>query len=735
MIEEQKNILFGKIAIKLGFVTEEGIRKVLINQETDSIIGIKKHIGTYLFEEGLITKEQIHQILQLQKKYIEKLNIPNTDFLNNADNKINNSSTNSETENNSNELKHNSYQFNNKTYSSLKELSIHMANDWTKAVSEFESNSFRDWLENNNEDNKIISLYDNLMANKDLSIDEKIFNFFCGVNQDFPLIYKGILINKELLTKISLNIINNKVIATDLLLLKEIISKNIIKNYYNLIGNEGEYKNNYEKVFDEFKHFTSIEDYSYVILINYSEESKKIIINKISEIFHNYIFIEPLPGLNTIDESNEKIQRIIDNKCTTIELIELYLLIKNNSDSLPDIRFTYFISKNLFDEKYSEVRDQCIYFSKTHVVQPIANVITANNIILIKKIINNTKTNEYSAKLWEDLNLLSLIDLNSLSVHQDAIINNEETSTIRSLAPAIPNVSHDATLKKEETLLTQIIGLSILFLLIFIIYWAISAPTKYIYNYFFDTKITIDLGGGVTLEMVKINAAGQSFKMGSSSIDEDLSYAIVGVHTVSFSKDYFIGKYEITQGQWKSIMNGQNPSHFKNGDNYPVENISWNDICGARGFLEKLNMARPSGYIGFRLPTEAEWEYAARAGTKTRFYWGDDPSDTNLISSHAWYQDNSSSKTHPVGKKLPNSFGLYDMPGNVSEWCRDWYGIRQSNSVVSDPTGPASGSYRVMRGGDWSGEAWCCRSAYGSNTYPHSISSKRGFRLALPSSQ
>jgi len=162
------------------------------------------------------------------------------------------------------------------------------------------------------------------------------------------------------------------------------------------------------------------------------------------------------------------------------------------------------------------------------------------------------------------------------------------------------------------------------------------------------------------------------------------------VHSVTVS-DFYIGKYEVTQKQWVEIM-GSNPSYFK-GDNRPVENVSWNDV---QEFIRKLN-EKTGG--NFRLPTEAEWEYAARGGNKSRGY---KYSGSNNVGEVAWYWNNSGKKTHPVGTKKPNELGIYDMSGNVWEWCADWYDKNYyQNSPRNNPKGPASGSSRVLRGGSW----------------------------------
>ena len=193
---------------------------------------------------------------------------------------------------------------------------------------------------------------------------------------------------------------------------------------------------------------------------------------------------------------------------------------------------------------------------------------------------------------------------------------------------------------------------------------------------------------------------------------------------VTLTKPFYIGKYEVTQAQWKVVM-GNNPSHFK-GDNRPVENVSWN---GAMEFCKKLNDLglAPAGYK-FSLPTEAQWEFAARGGNLSKGY---EYSGSNDINEVAWYTDNFGSQTHDVGGKKPNELGLYDMSGNVLEWCLDWYDD-YSNSAVTDPQGPQRGSYRVMRGGSWLNVAFGCRVASRSFRNPdYRRSSDGGFRLAL----
>jgi formylglycine-generating enzyme required for sulfatase activity len=231
-------------------------------------------------------------------------------------------------------------------------------------------------------------------------------------------------------------------------------------------------------------------------------------------------------------------------------------------------------------------------------------------------------------------------------------------------------------------------------------------------------KLVKDATTGIEMVYVK----GGCYRMGDSS----------SAHEVCVN-DFYIGKYEVTQGQWQAVM-GTNPSYFKNcGDNCPVEQVSWND---AQEFIGKLNqritplnppLSKGGGKGGYRLPTEAEWEYAARSGGK-REEWAGTSSESDL-GDYAWYDKNSGSKTHPVGQKKPNGLGLYDMSGNVWEWVQDWYGDYSSGSQ-NNPTGPSNGTSRVLRGGSWLDLAVSARSAFRFWFEPVNRYCDLGFRLA-----
>lgn len=217
--------------------------------------------------------------------------------------------------------------------------------------------------------------------------------------------------------------------------------------------------------------------------------------------------------------------------------------------------------------------------------------------------------------------------------------------------------------------------------------------------------INLGLGGGVKLDLVLIRPG--KFLMGSETAADEKP-----VHKVTISQQFYLGKYEVTQAQWEAVM-GSNPSGFK-GATLPVEQVSWEDC---QEFIEKLNS---KGIGTFRLPTEAEWEYACRAGTT-----GDHAGN---LDEMAWYKMNSDDKTHLVGTKKANPWGLYDMHGNVWEWCQDRYGDYPTGAV-QDPAGAAGGSFRVFRGGSWNSRAYNCRSANRNRYSPSYRSDGLGFRL------
>ena len=227
-----------------------------------------------------------------------------------------------------------------------------------------------------------------------------------------------------------------------------------------------------------------------------------------------------------------------------------------------------------------------------------------------------------------------------------------------------------------------------------------------------------DSGTGIEMLLVPPGSFQMGCIMGSNQYG---CYSIEQpVHQVTLTSAFYLGRYEVTQAQWTARM-GSNPSFFQASSGYPdsgsrpVERVSWNTI---QGYLSAT---------GLRLPTEAEWEYACRAGTQTPFYNGS--MDDNTVGALAWYAPNSGSQTHAVGGKAANGFGLHDVLGNVSEWVNDWYGTYQSGTQT-DPSGPASGSVRLSRGGAWNFDTFWVRSTSRDGVTPSDVYNFVGFRVA-----
>ena len=225
-----------------------------------------------------------------------------------------------------------------------------------------------------------------------------------------------------------------------------------------------------------------------------------------------------------------------------------------------------------------------------------------------------------------------------------------------------------------------------------------------------------------------------TFLMGSSANEVGHDTDEEPITQVILASSFWMGKYEVTQREYLAVM-GDNPSSFPGNLSRPVESLTWleaTDYCTRLTALERTAGRLPAGFV-YRLPTEAEFEYACRAGTTTRYYFGEDP-NLEIIGSYAWYGDNSAESPHPVGEKLPNGFGLFDMSGNVREWCADWYTQFFPGGVVINPRGPGFGEARVFRGGSFAltaKSALNCRSARRDQVTPDRAVFDVGFRVVL----
>jgi formylglycine-generating enzyme required for sulfatase activity len=232
-----------------------------------------------------------------------------------------------------------------------------------------------------------------------------------------------------------------------------------------------------------------------------------------------------------------------------------------------------------------------------------------------------------------------------------------------------------------------------------------------------DSALEPTFTNSIGMEFVLIPAG--TFMMGSPDSDTEAWSNEKPIHRVTISKPFYMGKHPVTQGQWAAVM-GNNPSRFQGDSNRPVESVSWEE---AQEFILKLDAKE--GNTKYRLPTEAEWEYAARAGTTTTYSFGD---RADQLGEYAWYWGNSSGTTHPIGQKQPNAWGLYDMHGNVWEWVQDWSG-GYSAEAATDPQGAPSSAFRLVRGGSCGNGARHCRSACRSSIASSYRFGGLGFRL------
>ena len=239
--------------------------------------------------------------------------------------------------------------------------------------------------------------------------------------------------------------------------------------------------------------------------------------------------------------------------------------------------------------------------------------------------------------------------------------------------------------------------------------------------------VSVILPGDVELKFCTIPAG--SFVMGSPENEQDREVGEGPQRRVTISKPFLLGMFEITHDQWKAVTGKiRNYAGFDGSNfNAPMQTTSWNEC---KDFVDKINEL---GIGKFRFPTEAEWEYACRGGTTTRFYWGEDP-DLTGIDEYAWYDENSDGEAHEAGEKKPNPWGLFDMAGNVYEWCQDWHGPYGS-AVQIDPQGPATGSAKVFRGGEWFNPAQNCRSAFRGKFAPDDWLYFGGLRLVMENSE
>jgi formylglycine-generating enzyme required for sulfatase activity len=235
-----------------------------------------------------------------------------------------------------------------------------------------------------------------------------------------------------------------------------------------------------------------------------------------------------------------------------------------------------------------------------------------------------------------------------------------------------------------------------------------------------STSAAEEYVNSINMEFIRVPAG--TFLMGAHDLENGSSKETPR-HTVHISQAFYLAKYEVTQEQWMAVMGSINPSNFISQDR-PVDEVSWNDV---QIFIQRLNTIEKTH--AYRLPTEAEWEYAARAGSETSYCYGDDPEGAEL-ARYAWFEQNAGQQTHPVGRLSPNAWGFYDMHGNVTEWVQDFYDKQYySVSPEKDPRGPKTGRKMVVRGGSWINQPYSCRSAARGYYSADYTDSDFGFRI------
>jgi formylglycine-generating enzyme required for sulfatase activity/serine/threonine protein kinase len=674
----------------------------------------------------------------------------------------------------SNSRKVRPYKFEGIEYYSLEDLLLPMAKNWNQAIIDFESNELRDWIVREIRDKDTQVLFEDLINDERLNINQKMFEFFCRSSINFPFIFKGVLISFEWLIDISLKIINNKANDHEKEVLTDLKDGFLIEKYYKINGNNN-FLNEFKPILNDWRLASNnLDDLAKITLLNLSKEYKTNLVDKIKNEFKDCIIINPFEGLKTVDNSFGLICKIIQNNYNNFDLLiasnvtKNKLISKNEIEQKTDILIAYtneifenisnddiiqiynehanIFSNNLSDvdlinellEKYSQneliPKLDYYYYSSLCKYQNLLDQLRESLNREIKTLY--FKVYESSNKIQinkEIVDLLKSVKSYSLDYYlslkwAEAVIT-DETNKVEAEKLHAQKVKQS---KKNKSIVLSIALIIIVFITIFAINYCLDSIELKKYNIenekmFAESsktgKLTLNIGNNIKLEMVKIPSG--KYTMGSFNDLYGRSDTIP-VKEITISKKFYIGIYEVTQGQWNQIM-GSNPSFYNKGSNYPVETVSWIDC---QKFINRLNQLQLVNRV-FRLPSEAEWEYACSAGSLNSYYWGDTMND-----NFCWYSFNSIGSTHPVGKKKSNSFGLYDMSGNVMEWCNDWYDKNYYSTGPSvDPKGPVKGITKVIRGGGYNFNADSCCTAERNDYNPKSRYDYIGFRLVLNDNQ
>lgn len=340
--------------------------------------------------------------------------------------------------------------------------------------------------------------------------------------------------------------------------------------------------------------------------------------------------------------------------------------------------------------------------SKSNILTVLNDTVSINDIPIGLRSCQNLPISSYKDTICEYLGLPH---------------HTQDAQLATSPTPSSQNTPKTTT-NKYRMIMWIVLGLITMIGLSITGYFTIFAPTEATDQRANTSQTDLDFTvGEVSFKMVSVE--GGTFTMGATAEQgTEATSDELPVRSVTLS-NYYIGETEVTQALWQVVM-GSNPSDFS-GENHPVDNVTWEDC---QIFIQKLNHLTNQE---FRLPTEAEWEFAARGGNKSAGY---KYAGSDRLEDVAWYQDNCGNTTHPVKLLQANELGLYDMSGNVYEWCQDWYGAYESGAYA-DPTGAPSGNYRVLRGGSWYNYAWRCRVSYRRSCAPTVAFYNVGLRLAM----
>jgi len=588
----------------------------------------------------------------------------------------------------SSETKLRPYKFNGSDYYSLEELSISLAREWSMAILEFKTRKIHNWVVKHLNNINIHHLIADLMKDRMMSIDEKLFEFLCRINKYYPLIYKGILLTKEKIIDLSINI------------LKKSASEE--EKYFEINGNEKLF-NVFQTLLNDWKMISDdVNEMAQIALINYSNNYKLNLINIISNKIKESVIIKPINGYSSVAESIEKVNSIIKNsQHNNYSSIDL-LRISNASHEC-------FISKDEFKQNQAQQ-------DKKKIVELLNK--NVNTKVKISTLFSPSKIDSHNNQ--HSNNITDEFQLNGI------IINSGDNNQMPEGKLPCHNNQHSKSITKKIKLNKIKIHFDD----------ANQLP---------EGELSLPLINGFSMDFVSIPPG--TFLMGSKNGRSNEK----PVHKVKLSKNIFMGKYPVTKAQYQIIMESK-ISNSAEINTYPYLSSAGYGFSSINSFIKNLNKIIEvrifKSVYEFRLPTEAEWEYACRASTTTDYYWGDKwnedfcwpPIEKKINGTAFSYQlrdvnfDFTKNKfnwsSHPIGEKKPNQFGLYDMVGNVWQLCNDWYG-KYSPLPEINPTGSLIDRYRVIRGGHLDDSMISCRSAFRESLINKSTFNNSMFMIGL----